>query len=484
MARRRANGEGTIYRRKDGRYEAAAYFLTTTGTRKRHRVYGKTREEVAEQLTEAKGKAQRGVPLPDRTWRLSEYIDYWLEDVVLTNRRPKTYQQYESVSRLYLKPALGKKRLTDLSVPLTQAFLNGQLKEARSHGHSMRKVHAMRVVLSAVLSRAEREELVTRNVARLVELPSWEPKDVHPWTVDEASRFLAAAKQDPLYPAFALLLLYGLRRGEVLGLRWCDVDFEASVIHIRQQLQRVGSVLHIGPVKTRAGRRDLPMLDLARRALIDLRPAQQQANANLSKPAEAGNGLVFTMRSGKPLDPDAFYRSFLRLCRAQDVRRIKVHHIRHTTATLLKKLGVPARDTQLILGHSQISVTQQIYQHDDTESRRDALTRIENLLTGPGTDEKNDRCRQNSRQKSFFYARQRPSGLPNRLRFGAGRGSRTPEDISRLIYSPTDDSLTDRAQSVKMVAGRWAQQWIIGVAAVKFSRQTSTGDASSQGQYI
>ena len=122
-------------------------------------------------------------------------------------------------------------------------------------------------MLSAALTRAVREELIARNVARLVELPEWRPKPVKPWAADEARQFLAASKSDPLHAAFVLLVLYGLRRGEVLGLRWADVDFDAGIIHIRQQVQRVRGELRLGPVKTHAGQRNLPLLNLARQAL-------------------------------------------------------------------------------------------------------------------------------------------------------------------------------------------------------------------------
>jgi integrase len=109
-------------------------------------------------------------------------------------------------------------------------------------------------IAKSILARYElREELVTRNVARLVKLRTWERREIHPWSADEASQFLHGAETDPLYPAFMLLMLHGLRRGEVLGLRWCDVDFDSSVLQIRQQVQRVGGALRQGPVKTRPG---------------------------------------------------------------------------------------------------------------------------------------------------------------------------------------------------------------------------------------
>ena len=116
----------------------------------------------------------------------------------------------------------------------------------------------IRQVLSAALTRSSRAELISRNVARLSELPAWEPREVRSWSADEALAFLRAAKPDPLYPAFVFLLVYGMRCGEVLGLRWSDIDLDTGVFLVRQQLQRIRGSLQTGPVKTRAGNRDLP----------------------------------------------------------------------------------------------------------------------------------------------------------------------------------------------------------------------------------
>jgi integrase len=166
MSGRKKNGEGTISGpRKDGRYVGAFYAPTSAGTVKRVYVYGRTYDEARQNLVSEQSKVMSGIPVPAKSWKLGPHLDYWLED-------------------------------------------------------SIRLVHVLRQVLSAALSRAVREELVSRNVARLVELPSWEPAEVIPWSPDEAMSFLSAAAGDPLLPAFVLLLLYGMRRGEVLGLRW------------------------------------------------------------------------------------------------------------------------------------------------------------------------------------------------------------------------------------------------------------------------
>jgi integrase len=376
--RRRLNGEGTISGpRKDGRYVAAFYTRTSAGMIKRVYVYGKTWAQARDRLVEEQSKAIRGIPTGAESWKLAAYLDYWLENIVKPHRRAATYALYESVIRLYLKPDLGHYWLRRLSVPIVQSFLNVKLAE----GKSIRNVHIMREVLSAALTRAVREERVSRNVARLIELPGRESRDIRPWSADEAIEFLRAAKPDPLYPAFVLLILYGMRRGEVLGLRWQDVDLDAGTFAVRQQLQRIHGSLRTGPVKTRAGNRELPIPGLAREALL-IRQQQQAADRQAFGRAWQDTGLVFTTRSGLPIEPRNLARSFRRICDRNNIRVIKVHHLRHSTASLLKKLRVAPRDAQMILGHAHISTTMQIYTHVDQESRDDALASLNKLLGG------------------------------------------------------------------------------------------------------
>jgi integrase len=179
--------------------------------------------------------------------------------------------------------------------------------------------------------------------------------------------------------AIDLLIVHGLRRGEVLGLRWDDIDFGAGVIHVRQQIQRVRGELQLGPVKTHAGQRTLSLLDLPRQALTAQASRQLAYQADMGS-AWPGDGLVFTTRTGRPVEPRNFIRSFRRICDEHGIRVITVHHVRHTVASLLKDLHVPARDAQAILGHTRISTTLEIYTDTADEAKRDALTRLHDLF--------------------------------------------------------------------------------------------------------
>ncbi len=464
MARRRANGEGTIYPRKDGRWEGATYVLTTEGKRKRVRVYGATRAEVSKRLTEVKTQQDQGIPTSDKSWLVGDYLDYWLEEVVKSNRRPATYAQCETIVRLYLKPGLGSQLLNRLSVPLLQRYINQLL----SDGHSIPKIHVIRKVLSAALTRAEREELVARNVARLVELPQEQRKEVKPWTVEEVSRFLAVVRHHRLYAAF-LMLFYGLRKGELLGLRWQDVNATDAKIEVRQQLQRVGREIFIGPLKTAKSRRDLPLLEPVKAALAEY----------YEKYRVDGTDLVFTTAEGTPIDPGNFLRNFKKICQANNLRVITVHTIRHTVATLLKNQRVPDRDIQLILGHSRIVVTQEVYQHDDDESRHAALQGLTGALLEP-TEAKavqsvrpglpssvidRTNCRQVSRQEPSFIERLRSiiSGGAYRIR---------TDDLFHAMKDQT--TLAERVTEVDAAWRVHRRRWVLGVVAVNVAVKSTT----------
>lgn len=370
-----------MYRRKDGRYVGAAIVPTASGARKRVVVYGRTRLEASAKLAEVLAKASAGVPVPDRPVKLADYLDYWLENIVKPNKEASTWDTYEVVCRLYLKPGLGRYELKRLTLPIVQTYFAGLLAEGKDAG----RVKTIRTVLSAALTRAQREELILRNVARLVELPQYQRKKIVPWTVAEAQEFLEATDGHRLHAAFVLLVLYGLRRGEVLGLRWCDVDFMDRQVHIRQQLQdlRHSRGPTIGSLKTRASERDLPLLPTVATVLAVHFQRQAQARTSLGG-NWYGSGddseLVFTSEVGTPLHPGNFVTTFKALCARHGVREIKLHHIRHTTATMMKDVGVPAHDAQLILGHASSWVTEQIYQHDTIATRTANLAKIEAVM--------------------------------------------------------------------------------------------------------
>lgn len=453
MAGRRANGEGSIYLRADGRYEAAIMLPTAGGKRKRVRVYGKNRQEVRDKLLKSVEQVRQGVLPSERAWKVDEYLDYWLER---EKRRPLTRQRHESIVRLHLGPSLGHYRLDALTVRIVQEFLD----DLHANGTSVATIHQIRKVLSAALTYAMRQELLTRNVARLVELPRYRPAEAGHWTPDETIRFLDVARPDPLYPVFVLLALYGLRRGEAIGIRWCDVDFDRDVLRIRQQVQRIKGELRQVELKTESSERDEPLLATAREVLLHQRTIQAAARVEAGDAWQGTGGddeLIFTTKSGRPLESHNLARSFLRICEQHGLRRITIHGLRHSNATAQKDLQVHARDIQAILGHGDVRTTG-IYEHVDLDSKRNALQKVEGRLFT--ADSGRGRCRHKLPSNPYCVV------LSTSNNFGGSSQTRTGDT---RLFRPIDATLQERLTSINNVVRAHARTWKFGCVAVKIA---------------
>jgi integrase len=398
MSKRR-NGEASIFPYRNG-YAAYAWVTTPDGERKRKWVYGKTHEQVHDKWLKLQTRASEG-PMPTATPTLADYLTYWLREVVEPNLAPKTTEKYALLTRLYLVPGLGAKRLDRLQVRDVRTWLNqlrttcqccAQGKDAGrpidrrrccAIGICCRQVLAERTVkdvrdtLRAALANAVAEELIARNVAAVVRLPTPRKRQRQWWSVEEARAFLESARRDhdPLYAAYALILVLGLRRGEALGLSWRDVNFEAAEIHVRWQLQRAGHQLRHRETKTPGSTAVLPLPDICTTALR-LRAERQAADRLRADDAWQDNGLVFTSAYGTPYEPRNFNRQFAARCKKAGVRYIKVHDTRRTCASLLVALDVHPRVAMQILRHSQISMTMEVYSEVPSAKTRTALKRL------------------------------------------------------------------------------------------------------------
>ncbi|CAL9532604.1 Transposase from transposon Tn916 [Streptomyces sp. enrichment culture] len=371
--KRNPNGAGTITKRKDGRYQCAVYVLQPDGTRARKFAYGKTWAECDTKRRELLAKVDQGVPVPTRSAKLAEWLPYWLEHFIKPNRKRTTYSKYAMHVRLYLVPLLGSKSLEALGPRHVRTLIADVSR--RASPATAKEAHR---VLRTALTAACREELVTRNAASLVEAPKVPRRELTPWTLDETLTFLEHARRDPLYAAFVLAVAMGLRRGEILGLRWSDVDLEHRVLRVSKQVQRVGGELYEDTTKSgRARPLPLPLICLA--ALRWHRMRQTEA-ARLKGVELSPSAYVFTTRTGRPIDPQNINRSFFRITAAAGLRRIRLHDARHGCATLLTAAGVAPRVVMEILGHSQISITMDVYTHVTSDTQREAISHMDRLL--------------------------------------------------------------------------------------------------------
>ncbi|MFG2474274.1 tyrosine-type recombinase/integrase [Streptomyces fagopyri] len=396
----RANGEGTIYQRKDGRWEAAGYVLTTNGNRKRIRVYGATRREAADKLTEKMAASNSGHPVATSSGTLGSYLAYWLDNVAIHRIRANTHERYRTCVRLYLVPGLGNKKLAQLTAKDVRTFLDrlrtacqccarcldaaprrccaiGNCCGKRLSPLTVAYVHS---VLKSALEHAVREDELPRNVARNVKLSPPRHRRFEPLTADEARHFLKAARQDKFRALWELALRTGLRRGELLGLTWADLDPAAGTLNIRRSLQHnpAGGLIFF-PTKTRAAERRIALPTACLAALEEHR-LEQERQRTAAGVRWRENGLIFTTGVGTPFDPSDITRRFTGLLDQAGIRRVRFQDLRHTCATLLLEQGVQLVTIKELLGHANIGITAQVYAHVRLRLQHDAINQLTDVL--------------------------------------------------------------------------------------------------------
>ena len=265
------------------------------------------------------------------SWTVQRFAEHWLKHVVGPRLRPSTLSSYRETLRLHVIPTLGRMNLR----ALTPTHVRMLLANKAADGLGARSVQIIHSTLRTMLSEAMREEVIERNVATVVRPPSVERVEAQPWSTEEASRFLAATVDHRLHPLFAVGVALGLRKGELLALRWDDVDLEGGVLHVRQNVQRLPEMgLMFGPPKSNKSRRTIPLPAASARMLRTHR-ANQAAEALAHGPAWIDSGLVFTSTVGTVIEPRNLNRFFDELITKACVRRIRFHDLRHTCASLL-----------------------------------------------------------------------------------------------------------------------------------------------------
>jgi integrase len=372
---KRLKGEGSVWLRTDGRWCGAVNLGWEHGKRRRKYFYGQTAEQVQAAILRARADLAQGLPVVAERQTVEEFLGRWLEDSVKPSVRPLTYEQYRQHVKLYLAPLLGRHQLAKLAPQHVRAFIKQKLAD----GLSPRTVQLSLVILRRALGQAVKDGLVGRNVAKLADPPRWKRPEIKPWEPAEAARFLDAIRTERLEAAYLLALSLGLRRGEVLGLRWSDVDLEGKTVTISQALARVGGKLEFIEPKSRQSRRTVPIHDGLVAALRNHRRRQFEERLAAGSRWHDG-GLVFTTRIGTPLEPRALNEDFERVVMAAGLRRIRLHDLRHSCATFLLAQGVHPRVVMELLGHSQISLTMETYSHVLPDAMREAIGRMEALL--------------------------------------------------------------------------------------------------------
>jgi integrase len=374
---KKANGEGSIYRRKvDGMYVGCI----TLDDGKRKYFYSKKRQDVAEKMNAALLERQQGTLVTAPQQALSQYLAYWLEHNVKDTVRPRTYERYEAIIRLHIGPVIGKVKLQSLAPHHINTLKSKKLKE----GLSPTTVSAIHEMLHKALDDAIKIGLIARNVCDIVSPPRKQHKEIKPLAPDQVLRLLEAAKGHPQEALFVLALATGLRRGELLGLKWQDINLDVGVLQVRRALVRLptqmgkdrGDLYIEAEPKTKSSRRSVVIAGFALEALKQHHIRQEEMRREAGDTWE-NHDYVFCTPVGKHLNPGHGVLVQLKLLlKKAGLPEIRFHDLRHSAATLLLSMGVHPKVVQEILGHSEISMTMDIYSHVLPTMQREAMDRL------------------------------------------------------------------------------------------------------------
>jgi integrase len=353
---KRANGEGSIYQRKsDGKW-VGSISLTTGG---RKVFYGKTKTEVREKLNEAIYEQQRGMLSVGPNVALKEYLEDWLENIHKPTIRLSTYQNYRKLLNNYLVPGLGTIKLQKLTPQQVQAFYSRKISE----GLSPKTVNNVHGVLHKALDNAVKWNILPRNVCDAVTPPRVPRKELNYLTSDQARILLEKVKEHRLEALLTLAITTGMRRGELLALRWLDIDFNDGSLQVKRAVSYLKEYGYVeSEPKTSKSRRTIKLPDFVMPILIQHRERQQEQQNNAGT-VWVNKGLVFTNAWGDFYSPSTMLKVFRRFLESIGMPHMRFHDLRHSAATILLEMEVHPKVVQEILGHSQITTTMDIYSH-------------------------------------------------------------------------------------------------------------------------
>lgn len=340
-----------------------------------HTVQGSKRD-AQKRLSELLHQLDTGTYIQPGKSTLAEYLGRWLADYAKPNLSPRGYERYESIARMRLIPWLGNIPLSQLRPEHIQRLYNAMLKE----GLSARTIRYHHVVLHKALQTAIKWGLLGRNVTDSVDIPQASSKAVQTWDENELGIFLDAAKDTAYYALFYTALFTGMRRSELLALRWQDIDLIMGQVSVSRGLHRLrdGSSIFTKPKSAKSYR----TIALSPSAVLTLKEhwEAQVAQAAMLGLSISNESLVFSTYDGKPLRPNTISRAWSNLAAKAGIRVIRFHDARHTHASLLLKQGIHPKVVQERLGHSTISTTLDIYSHVTPGLQEAAAKRFDDVM--------------------------------------------------------------------------------------------------------
>ena len=381
MAKRRANGEGNLRKRKDGRWEGryTAGRDPDTGKAIYKNVLGKTQAEAKAKLKQAIEEAKGLDASKAGRYTVGEWMEVWFEHYAKVKVRPSSHQTYRGYIDNHIKPNIGKIQLEKLTSLELQKFYKRLLEKGRvnriesrkqSKGLSAKTVRNIHQIISSAMQLAREQNLIIGNPAEGCALPRLEHREMKTLPVEQLQSFLREAKDSDVFELYYLELATGLRRGELLGLKWEDIDLERGDLRVKRQIARINGEVVEAPLKTKNAYRTLPLAA----DTIDVLEAQK-------KKAE-DSPWVFPSPTGDPISPDSVLHMLHRVLKRAGLPRVRFHDLRHTFATLALQNGVDVKTVSGMLGHFSAGFTLDTYAHVTTASQRQAAKTMGGILSG------------------------------------------------------------------------------------------------------
>ena len=382
MAKRRANGEGNIRKRKDGRWEGryTAGHDPETGKAIYKNVLAKTQAEAKEKLKRAIEEASGLDLVRAGQYTVGQWLDIWFEDYAKVKVRPSSHQTYRGYIDNHIKPNIGdlplnKLTTLDLQKLYKKLLSTGRVKrlEAKHQpkGLSAKTVRNLHQVISSALDFAIAQKLIPGNPAEGCALPKLEHQEMKTLPAEQLQAFLREARESGVFPLYYIELTTGLRRGELLGLKWEDLDWKNCELRVRRQVARINGEVVEAPLKTKNAYRTLPLSEDA----IGVLTQQRQAVGSQCP-------WVFPSPSGGPMSPDSVLHMLHRVLKRAGLPKLRFHDLRHTVATLALQNGVDVKTVSGMLGHFSAGFTLDTYAHVTTQAQREAANTMGNLLSG------------------------------------------------------------------------------------------------------
>ena len=381
MAKRRANGEGNLRKRKDGRWEGryTAGRDPETGKAIYKNVLGRTQAEAKAKLKAAIEEVKGLDVSKAGQYTVGEWMEVWFEHYAKVKVRPSSHQTYRGYIDNHIKPSIGKIPLEKLTSLELQKFYKRLLEKGRvdrlesrhqAKGLSPKTVRNLHQIISSAMNLAREQKLITTNPAEGCALPRLEHREMQTLPAEQLASFLREAKDSGVFELYYLELATGLRRGELLGLKWEDIDLERGDLRVKRQIARINGEVVEAPLKTKNAYRTLPLAE----DTIGVLEAQRK---------KAGSSpWVFPGPTGGPISPDSVLHMLHRVLKRAGLPRVRFHDLRHTFATLALQNGVDVKTVSGMLGHFSAGFTLDTYAHVTTASQRQAAKTMGGILSG------------------------------------------------------------------------------------------------------